>query len=183
MHTSSARTLANICLFQAGWWGVVLGAARGYAWLGVPIVAVIAVIHFLFISTQRRLDLLLALYAVLLGTIADTAAAVAGAITFHQSPWPPPLAPPFMLALWINFAFTLTTTLRWLQQRYAAAALLGVLGGPLAYYSGARLGALALAPRPLAAALAVIALEWLAAMLLLLRLWNIHDNRLRRTIS
>jgi len=156
---------------------------HGYPWLGVFIVALIAVLHFSLISPSRHLDLLLAMCALLLGIIADTAAAAAGAITFHHSPWPPPLPPPFMLALWINFAFTLTTSLRWLQHRYAAGAVLGLLGGPAAYYGGARLGAIALGPRPLTAALALIALEWLAAMLLLLLLWNILDNRLRRSIS
>lgn len=178
MQKSSARVLVNVCLFQAGWWACVLGAAHGYAWLGVMAVAVIAVIHLCFVSVQRRLDLLLGVCALLLGMIGDTAAAAAGAFDAGQLAWAGPLAPPFMLALWVNFALTLTTTLRWVQSRYVLAAVLGAVSGPLAYYAGARLGALTLGPRGLFTALLIIAAEWLVALPALLLLWQLLETRM-----
>jgi hypothetical protein len=47
-----------------------------------------------------------------------------------------------MVALWALFATTLNESLRMLQTRPWIAALFGAVGGPLAYYAGAGLGAL-----------------------------------------
>jgi len=46
-----------------------------------------------------------------------------------------------MVCLWLNFAATLNVSMAWLSGRYLLAAAFGAIGGPLAYYSGARLGA------------------------------------------
>jgi uncharacterized protein DUF2878 len=70
-----------------------------------------------------------------------------------------------MLSLWIAFATTLNHSLRWLMTRPVGAALAGALGGPLAYLAGARLGALTLVTP--ATTLAIIALLWMLAMVIL----------------
>ena len=41
----------------------------------------------------------------------------------------------------MNFAATLNVSMAWLRGRYLLAAVFGAIGGPLAYYSGAKLGA------------------------------------------
>jgi hypothetical protein len=46
-----------------------------------------------------------------------------------------------MVCLWLNFAATLNVSMAWLRGRFLLAALFGAIGGPLAYYSGAKLGA------------------------------------------
>jgi hypothetical protein len=46
-----------------------------------------------------------------------------------------------MVALWANFATTLNVSMRLLRSRLLLAALFGAIGAPLAYYAGARLGA------------------------------------------
>ena len=46
--------------------------------------------------------------------------------------------------MWINFALTLNGSMRWLHGRYLLAAVLGAIGGPLAYVAGVKLGAAAL---------------------------------------
>lgn len=176
MQRSSLRVVANACLFQAGWWACVVGAACGYAWLGVSVVAVITLLHFAFVSASRRLDLLLACGALLVGLVADTAVAATGAVTFGKLAWAGPLAPPFMLALWVNLALTVTTMLRWLRRRYVLAALFGAVGGPLAYYTGGRLGAILLGPLNVPLALLIIAVEWLVAMPLLVLIWELLDT-------
>jgi hypothetical protein len=67
-------------------------------------------------------------------------------------------APYWMVALWAVFATTLNVSMRWLRERPALAALLGAIGGPAAYWSGARFGAMELAAA--GAALAAIAAGW-----------------------
>jgi hypothetical protein len=46
-----------------------------------------------------------------------------------------------MVGLWMNFAATLNVSMVWLRGRYLLAAVFGAIGGPLAYYGGAKLGA------------------------------------------
>ncbi|MEO8780117.1 MAG: DUF2878 family protein, partial [Rhodanobacter sp.] len=48
------------------------------------------------------------------------------------------MAPAWILALWMTFALTFTQSLRYLQTRLWLAALLGLIGGPLAYLGAAR---------------------------------------------
>jgi hypothetical protein len=73
-----------------------------------------------------------------------------------------------MVALWANFAATLNVSLGALRARPWLAALLGGLGGPLAYWGGAGLGAMRLVePLP---ALLVLAAGWAALTPLLFRL-------------
>jgi hypothetical protein len=74
----------------------------------------------------------------------------------------------WLVALWALFATTLNGSLRMLQGRPWLAAGLGAVGGPLAYYAGARLGALELV-QP-AAMMAALALAWALATPLLLLL-------------
>jgi len=46
----------------------------------------------------------------------------------------------------VNLATTLNVSMAWLRGRYALAAIFGAFGGPLAYYSGAKLGAMTRLP-------------------------------------
>jgi hypothetical protein len=78
------------------------------------------------------------------------------------------LPPPWMIALWANFATTLNLSLAGLQTRPWLAALLGLVGGPLAYWGGAGLGAMTfVAPLP---ALIALGLGWALLTPLLLAL-------------
>jgi hypothetical protein len=77
-------------------------------------------------------------------------------------------APYWMVALWALFATTLNESMRMLQTRPWIAAAFGAVGGPLAYYAGARMGALDLV-QP-AAMLAALAVGWALATPLLLSL-------------
>ena len=71
-----------------------------------------------------------------------------------------------MLALWINFGTLVNGSLSWLRGRYWLGAFLGAWGGPAAYYSGHRVGALTFHP-PLIIHLAVLGIAWAVAVPLL----------------
>jgi hypothetical protein len=68
-----------------------------------------------------------------------------------------------MVALWMLFATTLSSSMAWLAGRHRLAAVLGAVCGPLSYAAGARLGAIELPPHALAS-FAGIALVWGLAM-------------------
>jgi hypothetical protein len=53
--------------------------------------------------------------------------------------------PPWMAALWFNFAMLFSISLAWLKGRYVLAVLIGGVFGPLAYWGGEKLGAIELA--------------------------------------
>jgi len=154
--------LFNFLAYQVAWFAVILGAAHDYAWAGAVVALIVAAVH---LSRQpAMLEYKLIGAAVVLGLIVDTTLVLSGQVRFDANVILP-IAPYWMLSLWIAFATTLNHSLRWLMLRPATAAVLGALGGPLAYFAGARLGALSLSTT--STSLALIAVLWAAAMAVL----------------
>lgn len=153
------RQIANFVLFQAGWFACVLGAAHGFVWASAIAIAAIAAIHFRWVSTDRLRDLRLVILAPLIGGAGDSLVAMTGWLRFEAA-WPIPwLEPIWMLLLWVNFPMTLNASLAWLNRRYVLGAVLGATGGPLAYWTGAQLGALEIVG-PFWPAMLLIGVAW-----------------------
>jgi uncharacterized protein DUF2878 len=142
VHRYPVAIALNIALFQLGWIVCVLAAARGLPWIGALAALAIVAWHVARAGSPGR-ELALIAAAASLGAVFD-----------------------WMVGLWAIFATTLNVSLRWLRARPWLAAALGFLGGPAAYYSGARLGAMEFITA--GAALAGIALGWAIATPLLL---------------
>jgi hypothetical protein len=147
----------NALLFQVAWFGAVLGAARGLPWLGVIAVAGVVGWHLARARQPAREIGLIAL-ALATGAVFETLLVQAGLLRFDGGAMLAGTAPVWMVALWANFATTLNVSLRALRPRLLAAALLGAIGAPLAYFAGQKLGAVQfLQPGP---AVVVIAAAW-----------------------
>ena len=159
--------LVNIVVFQAGWFACVLGAAHGRPWLGLPVVAMI-VCGWLMSAPRPSALAQLTVLSGLVGFSWDSWLTVSGMIGYAPGPLSPPLAPLWILALWLLFATTLSVSLRWLQTKLLLAALLGALAAPLSYYAAARMGALTLLR--VQPALWAQAVGWALLLPLLLRL-------------
>jgi hypothetical protein len=71
-----------------------------------------------------------------------------------------------MIGLWLNFSTSLNSLFTWLKQRLILSAILGLIGGPVAYYSGASLGAASIS-QPLPGNMALIGIAWAVSMPLL----------------
>lgn len=151
------RNLLNVALFQGAWFAAVLGAAGVRPWLGPGAVALVVAIH-LALTDNRPGETKLLLTAGILGFLFDTALVATGTFLPVQHLLPRPFSPPWMVALWLNFATTLNVSLAWLRGRYLLSALFGAVGAPLAYYSGARLGATEALPT--AGAMLILAAGW-----------------------
>jgi len=159
-----AAIVANVLLFQAGWFACVLGAARGLALEG-SLLALAIVAAQVARAPRPRTELALVAIAVLLGALFDSLLAASGWLRYDAGVLIERTAPYWIVALWALFATTLNVSMRALRARPWIAALFGLLGGPLAYYGGAQLGALQLvAPLP---ALAALAAGWALATPLL----------------
>ena len=163
----------NIVLYQLGWLACVLGAAHGAPWLGPLLVVAIAAWHLAAARHQAR-ELTLLACAALLGLILDSLLMRLGLLRFSSGEVIAGFSPGWMIALWVLFATTLNVSLRWLQRRPAVAGALGLLGGPLAYYAGSRLGAITLTPAN--RALCAIAIVWAAATPLLFAVARCRDG-------
>ncbi|HKI99491.1 MAG TPA: DUF2878 domain-containing protein [bacterium] len=172
------RVALNVASYQAGWTACVLGVAYARPWLGVAVALPLLALHFARFSGSRgqppgalRRELALVVTVTALGFALDTAQAALGVFRFAEAGAAAWVCPPWLVAIWALFGTTLNTSLHWLRRRYALAALLGALGGPLAYGAGWRLGAVnlgwppawALGELALVWAVVVPALVWLAA--------------------
>jgi len=152
--------LFNVVAYQVAWFAVLIGAARGYAWAGAGVALIVCAVHVAMRREAQELRLIAA--CLLLGAVVDSALASFGVVTFAD--WPHAFAPYWMLSLWAAFATTLNHSLRWLMTRRAVAAGVGAVAGPLAYLTGAKLGALAI---PATSGVVLIAALWAPAMFVL----------------
>lgn len=165
--------LLNGLAFYIGWFACVLGGAYGMPGLGTA-VALVLVIWHIGQAPRPRPELRLVLLAGLVGALLDSVPVATGLAVYPAGTVIPGMAPYWMVALWLLFATTLNMTLRWLKGRLLLAAALGALGGPLAYYAGAKLGAVVLS-QPLAALL-TWAVLWSMAMPLLVSWATRYDG-------
>lgn len=147
--------LVNALAFQAGWWAVVLSAARDHAAVGLLVVGLVLTWHLTRVRPGPAEAALIA-GAACIGLVFDSLLLATGWVEFAGDALFGILVPLWMLALWANFAATLNVSLRALRARPWLAALLGGVGGPLAYWGGAGLGAMTLV-EPLPALLALAA--------------------------
>lgn len=167
--------VVNIIAFQLFWFACILGGAWNSGWYAPAALAFVVAIHLgLARDKPRELELLVCCGA--FGTFADSLMMHGGFIAFPSGSWVPFLCPFWMTALWIGFATLLNVSLAWLQGRMALAALLGLIAGPLSYYGGSRLGAIALHPDA-ALGLFAIGIEWAVAMPILLLMARSLDRR------
>jgi len=167
------RIVANLLIYQTVWLACVLGAAHGIPALGV-IAALVAVVWHLFQVDCPLTELKLVLLTGLAGGVWDSLLVMFGLIHYSSGAILPGLAPLWIISLWAAFATTFNVSLRWLHGRFWLASLFGLLGGPLAWWAGAGLGALALLD-PLTALL-VLGLGWAGLMPALIKLAACFDG-------
>jgi hypothetical protein len=159
-------------LGQAGWFACVLSAARGRSWLGVAFVALLVAMHLLRVAGPFR-ELKLLLSVMVIGALWESTLIHFGLLRYPNSSLIAGFVPAWLPALWLLFAAQFNTTYRWLKTRMVAAAILGLVAGPLSFRAGAELGALEFAkPWPAAVTLAIGWAFLLPAVVLLARRWD-----------
>lgn len=151
------RLVVNLVAFQIAWLACVLGGAHGLPWLGVGVAALVVALHLSMSSAPRREAMLLVLVG-LLGAVWDGILVRFGFLEYPSGMLLPWLAPVWIIAMWVAFATTLNVALSWLKGRWTLAVVLGAIGGPLAFYGGHKLGAVAFPD--IVVAMAVLAGGW-----------------------
>ena len=156
----------NFVGYQAVWLITAAGAGRGLWWPGV-LASAAFVIGVTLRAPGRRADLQLALIAIICGLVLDGVLTASGALRYAAAA-PGFPAPIWILTLWAAFAMTIRHSLRWLLPRPLLAALLGGIGGPMAYWGAAR-GFTAIEFLMPQVAVGLLATGWAIAILVLVR--------------
>lgn len=165
--------ILNFVAFQVGWFSAVLGAAYGLPWAGAGVIGVIILLHLLTVRRPTA-ELTLILLCGLIGAVLDSALVAAGWVGYPSGMLVSNAAPYWIVAMWMLFATTLNVSLKWLRERKSIAVVFGLIGGPLAYYTGYRLGGIEF-NQPLAAMVA-LGIGWALVMPLLLALAERYDG-------
>ena len=131
----------NFIAFQAGWFACVLGAANNLVLLGPLLVIFIVPLQVYFLTKNYKAETLFVIICGTAGFLLETAMIAGNVYIATDRNWGL-LCPPWMAALWFNFAPLISISLHWLKGRYLLAALLGGIFGPIAYWGGEKLGAL-----------------------------------------
>lgn len=175
--------LISVFGYQGVWLTAVIGAGHGLWWPG-PLALLPFAIWQIARSLQPRAELRLLLVVGLLGCLLDSLYAGSGVLAFAVALQTPALAPIWIVAIWMAFALTLTTTFRFLDGHPWLAALLGAVGAPLAYLAAARGWHAVTFPHGEAAAMAALAAGWALALpaALWLATWAYRADRLRPTL-
>lgn len=152
--------VANAVWLQAGWWICVLGAER--PWLLLLVIA--GVVVHLRLCPDVNAEVKAMLRVTLAGCLLDSALAALDVFGFEA--WPLPL---WLALLWLVLSTGMRHSLSWAGKHWLLGALLGALGGPLAYVGGARFADVALPLGTLQTGLLLMPI-WALAMPLLARL-------------
>jgi hypothetical protein len=152
----------NYALYQVGWFACVLGAASQRPYTGLVIAAILIAAH-LVLSEDRAIEFRLVALATAAGAVVEVLHIAAGIYRFTSGTLIDGLPPPWLLAMWAQFATTFRCSLRGVIARPVPAVLFGAAGGPIAFLAGEGLGAVTLQP-PLGHVLLRLSLSWAIAL-------------------
>ncbi|MBT8137592.1 MAG: DUF2878 domain-containing protein [Gammaproteobacteria bacterium] len=167
------KFVINFVTFQVGWFSCVLGAANGYPLVGPVVVAAVLLLHFNIVDHPRR-ELVLIALAGMMGAVFDTLLVRSDWLIYPNGMLIEATAPYWIVSMWLLFASTINLSMRWMHDRFAAAVLLGAIGGPLSYLAGERLGGLVFEDRIMA--LIALAIGWGVVTPLLVALGQRFDG-------
>lgn len=133
------NNIINIVALKLTWLAAVIGASKGMV---LPSLVAVACFALWQLTQNRRHenDFLFICIAFVIGFILDSAWQAFGLIDYASGF--SFIAPIWILCLWIAFAMTFNHSLSWLKTRPILAVLFGMIGAPVSYYAGHKLGAL-----------------------------------------
>ena len=142
-------------------------------WLGPVAVSAALLIHFRAAHRPKR-ELILILCCALIGAGFDSALVALGWVQYSAGIFSQSAAPYWIITMWMLFATTLNVSMRWLRGKESLAAVFGLIGGPITYLAGQKLGGIILVDQ--VAALIALGVGWAVMMPILLRLSESLDG-------
>jgi hypothetical protein len=159
----SLKLLANIALFQVGWFACLL---LSFPW-SVVVTAVVLLLHFYFIvgHHERKKEMSLIVVVLVVGVVIESIYLFGEVLVRVDGA----IFPAFwLLFIWALFATTFRYSLSWLRSRLRLAALFASVMAPMSYYAGASLSATVSLNDNLTYSLAAISISWAVAFPMLM---------------
>ncbi|MCH2100360.1 MAG: DUF2878 domain-containing protein [Planctomycetes bacterium] len=157
--------LALFLVFQGAWFAIVYSGAQGNSvW---AIAATAMALGLLIRMYSARGVLLRATIGASCGIVLDGTLIYFDLTTFPATcglPFGEDVLPLWMLCLWSIFAAILPYMVPWLEGRRALGVVFGAAGGPIAYFSAEKLGAIEVAGL---LGYSAVGIAWSAAMAVL----------------
>lgn len=163
--------IINFVLFQITWFACVLGAAKGYPWLGAIVVSLSLMWHFSQAKYKFQ-EATWCLIALTIGALFDQFMLSFQFIHYQNNGWAQTIVPVWILALWLAFALTLNVSMRWLHGKYLISLLFGAVGGPLAYMAAQKLGAVKLGEH----SLIILSVGWAIVTVVFSHISSFYDG-------
>ena len=135
-----AKNIRNLVLFKLGWIACVYFAATGQPFMATLAVAAVVATHLYSAPVVIKEAVLLAVAAVI-GMAWESTLVYAGIVSYPGYAANVPLAPYWIVAMWVLFATTINYGLGWVKRDWRIAAVAGLVGGPMAFFGGAGMGA------------------------------------------
>ena len=163
--------LVNALTFQLVWCACVFGAAHGDAWIGmcaalVHVALTLALEHGAAQRAGRTFAFARALAAFLLagvaGSAADAVLRARGFVGYAGPALGGVWVPVWIVALWIAFAATFSSSLAWLRGRVWLSLPFAAFGAPLSYLGAERVGAVSIDGTRISS-LAAVSVAWAIA--------------------
>ncbi len=170
----------NLVSFKVGWAASVAAAAASVPAAGAAVAIAVIAFHLLR-AERRRPEFKLLIAAALMGVVWESALVATGLLRYEAGFLVPGFAPYWIVAMWVLFATTLNVGMRWLRKSTWVAAVAGALGGPLAFVTGERMGAVSFSEPTLA--LAIIGIGWATLLPLLVRLAILFEGEARTPVG
>ena len=139
----TARLVVGSACYQGVWFATVLSAGEPTRWWW-GVLSTLGFLGFVLLAWPplRVRVLVLTLAAIVCGLVVDTAMIAGGIWSSPRMLLPAPLPPLWLVMLWAAFGIYIALGLEMLYGRYGVSAMIGALGGMLAYRGGAALGAI-----------------------------------------
>ena len=165
--------LINFIGLQLTWFACVVGGAKSNIWLcllvGLPFIA-----WHLYQSKPILKEFKLIVITLIIGVIFDQTVLLLNLVQYPPHGWPDAILPLWMFMLWAIFATALNVSLRWMRGRLMIASLFGLIGAPLSYLAGVKLGAMLHPATP--AFYVVISVGWALIMPVLILFSQRYDG-------
>tara|TARA_Y100000590_G_C15566106_1_gene956668 strand:- start:418 stop:939 length:522 start_codon:yes stop_codon:yes gene_type:complete len=129
------KIIINLTGFYICWWVSIYGAIKEIYYLGLLFLFFYMIIHFKYISFHES-EYLYIIISFLLGFAIDTVLLNIGLIDYKGFlPEKYNLSPMWAITLWMCFGLSIFHSFQWIQKKYLIAMLLGMVSGPIIYYS------------------------------------------------
>ena len=134
------RNLVNIAGFYLCWWICVYGAINEKYFLGISILSVYTLLHFIFL-TDSHIEYLYIFICFFLSFMSDSFFMYFNFISYKgYMPYNFNIIPFWTLTLWLCFSLSVFHSFSFLRRKYFYASILGLISGPIIYYSISKAG-------------------------------------------